>query len=150
MPRGPRKTASGVPAQTGPGVAGQTYGQGVEQQALEAVMPTPNNAAAPDAAAAPPPPVEAAAAPASQQTDPSDRYAAALAAAADIRSQTGALNRPTDRPMEPITAGMSLGPGAGPDSLRRPPSRTGSLLRELSLRTGDPRWAEMAQKARMQ
>lgn len=28
------------------------------------------------------------------------------------------FNRPTDRPGEPITAGLSVGPGAGPESLR--------------------------------
>lgn len=29
----------------------------------------------------------------------------------------GAFNRPTERPNEPITAGMPTGPGPGPESL---------------------------------
>lgn len=147
MPRGARKTQSGAPAQAGPGIPGQTYGQGVEAQALEAVAPIPNFQAAPavkPAAAGQP------AAPAGppQGTD-AERYERALLAAQEMQGQMGSLSRPTARPNEPVTTGMSRGPGAGPEAMVRPPSQMGRLLRDLSMKTGNSRWAEMAERAGM-
>jgi hypothetical protein len=53
-------------------------------------------------------------------------------------------------PDQPITSGMSQGPGAGPEVLNMngtsPIART---LRLLSEQTGNPRWNELARKARM-
>jgi hypothetical protein len=149
MPRGARKTTSGAPAQNGPGIPGQTYGHGVEAQALEAVAPTPNfqdgmgsndipaAPGAPGVPAGPPPGNDA------------DRFERAMQAAQQMQGQMGSLGQPTSRPNEPVTTGMSIGPGAGPEAMVRPPSQMGRLLRDLSMKTGNSRWAEMAEKAGM-
>jgi hypothetical protein len=160
MPRGPRKTQSGAPAQSGPGIPGQTYGHGVEAQALEAVAPTPNFQAAQAPQGAPGgvpvgvpggvpgggPPV---APPQPGQPDKSARFQRALEAAQGMQGQMGSLTRPTDRPSEPLMTGVDMGPGPGSEAMVRPPSQMGRLLRDLTMKTGNPRWADMAQKAGM-
>lgn len=45
-----------------------------------------------------------------------------------------ALHRPTDRPQEPVTAGVPVGPGPGPEALSQPitpPPQTSSVLDQL-------------------
>lgn len=139
MPRA-RKTITGDPARANVPVAGQTYGAGVDQQQLETAMPTPG-AALPAAA---PPPAAPTAAPA-----PAYNHEAALAAASQYADQTGILKGDTTRPNEPITAGLTRGPGPGPEALGLTRgSPTGDLLRRLSAATGDPSLAELAMKAR--
>jgi hypothetical protein len=152
MPRGPRKTESGAPAQTGPGIPGQTYGNGVEAQALEAVAPIPNFQTAPPAPGAAPAAAPGAPGVPGQPVQPNEaqRYERALLAAQEMQGQMGLLGRPTTRPNEPVTTGMSMGPGAGPEILQKPPSPMGRLLFDLSMKTGNPKWAEMARKAGMQ
>ena len=60
MPRKAKTTLSGQPAQPIGAVAGQMYGAGVEQMALQRQMPAPqvSGPVAPPAGAAPPVPVE--------------------------------------------------------------------------------------------
>lgn len=144
MPRGQRKTITGDPARANVPVAGQTYGNGVEQQQLEAAMPTPN--------AAPATPNSGAVTPNQAQTAPNTapyNHEAALAAASQYADQTGILKGDTNRPNEPITAGLTRGPGPGPEALGLTRgSPTGDLLRRLSAATGDPSLAELAMKAR--
>lgn len=145
MPRG-RKTITGDPARPNVPVAGQTYGAGVDQQQLEQSLPTPNVTAAPPAnvTAAPPPN----SAPQPQNDVPYD-HQQALAAASQYADQTGILKADTNRPSEPITAGLTRGPGPGPEALGLTRgSPTGDLLRRLSAATGDPSLAELAMKAR--
>ena len=139
MPR-QRQALSGAPAQAAPPVAGQTYGQGVEQQQLDQALPKPNMQTAA--------PVSAAPAAAVQQPQPYD-HAAVLAAAAPLADQTGLLQLPTNRPSEPITAGLSTGPGPGPEALAmQQGTPAGDLFRRLSQATSDPYFAELAAKAR--
>jgi hypothetical protein len=48
------------------------------------------------------------------------------------------LDRPTERPEEPLTAGLPSGPGPGPEVLGLPPdsSRVSSILRRIALTSG--------------
>lgn len=76
-------------------------------------------------------------------------HEAALAAASQYADQTGILKGDTTRPNEPITAGLSRGPGPGPEALGLTNgSPTGDLFRRLSAATGDPFFADLAAKAR--
>lgn len=139
MPRA-RKTLTGAPARPNVPVAGQTYGAGVDQQQLEESLPTPGRQNMSPAAVAP----------AQQQVAPAAPYdhQAALAAAASLSDQTGLLKADTARPQEPITAGLSGGPGPGPEALGLTQgSPTGDLFRRLSAATGDPFFANLAAKA---
>ena len=140
MPR-TRRTLSGAPAQSGPPVAGQTYGNGADQQQLAQALPTPNmQAATPNQAqAAPSPPVAA---------QPPYDHQAALAAASQLSNQTGLLQTGTERPNEPITAGLTRGPGPGPEAMAMTQgSPVGDMLRRLSASTGDPMFADLARQA---
>ena len=144
MPRA-RKTLSGAPAQGVQPVTGQQYGRGVEQAQMQQAMPTPRGNAAVTAAMAqgqaqaqarP----AAAAAPA-QQPD-------VMALASQLRNSVGLLKTPTDRPNEPVTAGLAGGPGPGPEvlgkSIRSP---LGDTLRNLSRVSGDPIFQQLADGA---
>ena len=109
---------------------------------MQRAMPSPQGVGVP-APAAPP---TANGAPA---TPNPDAYAAMMQQATGMREQTGLLTAPTNRPTEPVTAGLSRGPGAGPEALAgRTGSPTGDLMRQLSAATGDPLWARLADKAR--
>lgn len=128
-------------------VAGQEYGASQQQMQLERSLPTPNLRNEPlppttvpqPAGAAPPAPGGAAA----------DPHAAALAAAAALRGQTGLLQQPSTRPNEPITAGLPIGPGPGPEVLAgRIGTPAGDLFRRLTAETGDPLFAELASRVR--
>jgi hypothetical protein len=81
---------------------GQTYGQAGAQAAAQRAVPL---------AAAPPPPAPAA------------PVAAAPGAGGPPPEQPD-LYRPTERPHEPVTHGLPMGPGAGPDAL--PIQQTGA------------------------
>jgi hypothetical protein len=143
MPRKAKTTLSGQPAQPIGAVAGQMYGAGVEQMALQRQMPAPqvSGPVAPPAGAAPP----AAAAP---EVDREAAFAQALSAAKALQGQTGSLRQTTMRPMEPLTAGLTTGPGPGPEALQmRTGSPAGDTLRMLSQMTNDPLFAELARKA---
>jgi hypothetical protein len=142
MPRA-RKTLTGAPARPNVPIAGQTYGAGVDQQQLEASMPTPaRQAAAPNPQPQPQPQQQQA-----PQQQPYD-HQAALAAASQLSDQTGLLKGDTNRPNEPITAGLTRGPGPGPEALGMTRgSPTGDLFRRLSAATGDPFFADLAAKA---
>lgn len=80
----------------------QGYGQRGEQMAAQHAMPLPDNRVTPITAA-----------PSAQpQQQPMD-LAAALAAAQRMAPPQG-VTRPTERPDEPFTSGLSTGPGPGP------------------------------------
>ena len=153
MPRKAKPTLSGAPGQPVGAVAGQMYGAGEQQMALQRAMPTPQLAGGPAAQAAQPgPSAEAPPTPAQQQAmaaaAPDDRFARAMAAAQQLQGTTGALRQPTMRPNEPITAGLLTGPGPGPEALQmRTGSPTGDTMRMLSQMTNDPLFADLARKA---
>jgi hypothetical protein len=57
-----------------------------------------------------------------------------------------ALDAPTERPDQPLTAGLSLGPGPGPEVLR-PGDRASQSLRVLADFSDDPALEELADLA---
>jgi len=152
MPR-KRQTQAGMPAQAVSPVGGQMYGAGVEQAALQQAMPAPQlqGASLPatnpmQQATAPP----AGQPPAAPPMPAADQFAALMASAQQLKGQAGLLTAPSARPGEPVTAGLSLGPGPGTEALQ---ARTGSPIgeswRRLSAATGDPYFAELARKANL-
>lgn len=140
MPR-TRKTLSGQDAQPVGAVAGQMYGMGEEQMALQRAMPAPQVGGPPAApAGGPSAPPAGAAPPAGPQPD-----VRALAAA--LANRGNLFTQPTKRPGEPVTAGLSRGPGPGPEALgQRMGSPAGAFLRTISARTGNPEFADLADR----
>ena len=55
------------------------------------------------------------------------------------------LGRGTQRPDEPLTAGMPTGPGPGPKPMAK--TQIARTLRNLAAETGNSKWQELAQKA---
>lgn len=145
MPR-KRKTATGYDAQDVKSVAGQRYGEGTQQAALQRVMPAPNvvgPSATPAPAAAP------AATPAPAQQAPMTD-AELMQIASQMKGQAGLLTAPTNRPNEPLTAGLPSGPGPGPEAMMmRQGSPTAKVLRDISRATGDSYLADLAARSRM-
>ncbi len=158
MPRTRRPaTISGAPAQPTAPVPGQTYGMGVEQQQLAEAMPSPQaRPSTPDASSAsmavPPPAAGASAGGPTPAPSPdavrAEQFQAALAAAQQLKGKAGMLRQPTGRPNEPVTAGLSIGPGPGPEALGMPRGNpTGNTLRKLAAATGDSYLRELAERA---
>lgn len=135
MPRTRKRTYSGDPAQRPSATAGQQYGKGVQEMALEKAMPAPNLNQAPSA------PRQA---PQQQPFSLQD----ALAQAQGLGGSGGLLQQPTGRPNEPLTAGLTQGPGPGPGVLSYPRATpTGAWMRMLAQTTGDPTLQEIADRA---
>lgn len=62
----------------------------------------------------------------------------------------GDIHRPTERPMEPVTAGAALGPGPGPEALGpgvAPHGNVSSLIQQAATATGSNLLMQMAQRA---
>ena len=142
MPRN-RRTISGQAAQPIGAVAGQQYGAGVEQMAMQRAMPAPQVAGAGQGAPGAP-------APAPGGAPPRINMAELMQRAQALQPATGLLPAPTNRPNEPVTAGLSRGPGPGPEALAvRRGSPAGEMLRRLSAETGDPMFARLADQGRV-
>jgi hypothetical protein len=133
MPRGkPRVTQSGDPAQKIASVPGQRYGEGVEQQAMQQAMPAPDlmKATAPSAPAViPSPPVD----PAMVQN-----Y---------LGSHNPGMLGTTAHPDQPLTAGMSTGPGPGQSAIAGPRTPASRWLMRMAEDTGNPKWRRLAEQA---
>jgi hypothetical protein len=138
MPRGGRRT--GVPGAKYPNrrdlstqavrtVTGQTYGQAGAQQAAQQTIPLPQQAPPPTAAP--------------QPAQPPDLSNLTLQPGA-----LGPLHTPTQRPNEPLTAGLSTGPGPGPAALGLPaPDPVVNTLRGIYARYPNPEIAALLQEA---
>lgn len=114
-------------------VTGQTYGDAAAQEASQRIQPMAGGATqtpgAP-ASSAPPP-----AAPTPQgASGPSDMMAALQAhvAGGGGAGGRGSLTRPTERPNEPVTHGLPMGPGGGPEALQG----VGALTRDNAVEQG--------------
>lgn len=111
---------------------GQAYGQAQDQQSAQKAIPLPRDPTTAGPSAQPGPDL--------------------LALAAQMGGGQP-LNAPTQRPAEPVTAGLPIGPGAGPEalagmfSMRR--NQTADVLEQVAAATGDTRFLQMAQQARM-
>jgi hypothetical protein len=135
MPR-KAKTQSGKPAQAPQMIPGQQYGAQVAQAQLQTSMP------APDVRGAVPPPT----APAQPTPEMPTRTVVDPMAVAQAMKFDPLLG-PTQRPEEPLTHGLSTGPGGGPEAIqgiRRSP--VGDSMRMLTQVLGDPYFADLARR----
>lgn len=80
---------------------------------------------------------------------PINPVAQAMPAAQEHNFTPVDLFGPTNRPNEPVTAGLSVGPGPGPEVLHGPSSKPSDTFDMLALQTGDPAMADLAQAARV-
>jgi len=144
MPRA-KKTASGVPGQKVQAITGQEYGKGKQQEALQRTMPAPNQVAvtppAPTRVQPNPEPTPQAAAP---QSRPQMDFGQLTE---QLRGAGGILRQPDDRPDVPFNATLNDPSAAARLGLASPKSRTGQIMRDLSDRTGDPVFADLAARA---
>lgn len=140
MPR-TRQTQSGAPAQPIGAVAGQEYGMGVQEMALQRAMPAPQTAGAqPPQTAAPNAPAPA------QQPSMED----VLAQVQGRVPPGGLIAAPTTRPDEPVTHGLPSGPGGGPEVIGSPQaSQVGAFYRRLSQVTGNGYFAALADRSNL-
>lgn len=126
-------------------VPGQQYGAQVDQQRLQKAMPAPKDQTARIAQQAA---KQGVSQPSQQQARPAQPDPMQLAAA--LRDRVGLLNRPTGRPDEPVTTGLSRGQGAGPEILglrRRSP--LGEMMRMIAQQSGDPYLADLADRSNL-
>lgn len=142
MPRKP-KTSGGRPAQGVEAIAGQTYGRGVEQEELQRAMPAPDARHEVQQAIAAGAPGRGVPVP-----QPSMSFDQLLAAGQGAGQGAGLLRNPTGRPDEPLTAGLPMGRGPGPEILSAPRADPPGVkfLEKLSQATGDPYFAELARR----
>lgn len=144
MPR-KRKTISGADAAPARPAVGVPYGEG--ERRLESQRRTPLPAGPPPSPGAgstggissgpgsgPP-------GPGSQQM----RMLAALQAAQGMKPPTSVFSA-TERPAEPLSTGLPIGPGAGPEIIRSG-DRVAQTFRLLADVTGDPRFEDLADLA---
>lgn len=87
----------------------------------------------------------------SQQEQPlpaeQDPYERVLQAASQFGFSPVGLDAPTERPAEPITAGLSTGPGPGPEALGRR-ANLSDLLNRARAETSSPVIERMLEEAR--
>lgn len=132
----------GAPGQAVQAIQGQTYGEGVKQEALQKTMPAPNAGAS-----TPQAPTAAPAAPQPQAEQTPNPRLSLQDAMEQIRGRGGVLSMPDDNPNLPVTDGLMTGPGRGPEALMAG-STLGNTLRRLANQTGDPIFRELASKVR--
>jgi hypothetical protein len=155
MPRR-RKTMTGQTAMPVKPVTGAGYGQGVAQSRLQQQMPAPR-ATVPTIQArsgpsaqprvATPPVAPAGATP---QTASAPARPDLMQIAQQLRGQAGILSAPTARPSEPVTAGLPLGPGPGPQALAQPYGNPiGDVLRRVARATGDTHLEQLIMRSRL-
>ena len=150
MPRA-KKTLAGGQGQASQVIKGQTYGEGVQQQALQATMPAPQAntgvrvpTAQPAAQGAPQ------SAPMQDQGGVQAQKPDLAALLQQLKGVGGQLNAPDDQPNKPFNSGLPGGPGMDVGNPMKPyVNRTGQIMRELSARTGDPIFANLAAKGRL-
>lgn len=148
MPRA-RKTSSGAKAQPVQAVTGQEYGRGVQQEVLQRAMPAP---AMPSVQPSPPQPQ-----PAQTQTQQSPDQTQGQpqqpqtpdfnAIRNSLQGMGGVLRRPDDRPDIPFTATLNDPTTNFNLGTFNPVNRTGEMMRELTRRTGDSTFADLAARA---
>jgi len=142
MPRA-KKTMSGTPGQGVQAIQGQTYGEGVAQENLQRAMPAPNV----QAMRAPAQPAQAPQQ-APQQTQPARQPMSIDEVQQMVAGLGGTLSAPDDRPNVPFTQGLASSAGM-PSPLTNPTNRHRSkeMMYRLSEITGDPIFADLAQKS---
>lgn len=103
-------------------VPGQPYGEAAQQQVAQHTIPMG------------PQPVVGGQPPTTTSSGPSDMGAMMQALQAHAATHGGpqSLTRPTERPNEPVTAGLNAGPGPGPSSLQGVGAAMGSTAIDQS------------------
>lgn len=146
MPRA-KKTLAGGRGQASQVIKGQTYGEGVQQQALQATMPAPQ---ANTGVTVPKTQPAAQSAPMQDQGGTQTQKPDLAALLQQLKGAGGQLNAPDDQPDKPFNTGLSGGVGNQIGSPMRPyVNRTAQIMRDLSARTGDPIFANLAARARL-
>jgi hypothetical protein len=139
MPRKAKRTISGEPAQPTPQIPGQYYGAGVETQKLAEAAPAPDRRSAQ--------PVSPNSSPMAVAAGSTDPFSEALQQAEMLRGRAGLFRAPSARPDEPLTAGLPVGPGPGPEALMGSQgSRQLNFLHMLSRLTGDRQFDDLARR----
>lgn len=69
-----------------------------------------------------------------------------LGAAQNFNFNPVQLNAPTARPNEPITQGLPMGAGAGPEVLNIPQNQMSMRMRQLAAQTGDNAFQDLASR----
>lgn len=146
----PRPRGGGQPVRA---AAGLPYGQGQELAEAQRAIPLADNRAQTTAAATAnqtPAVPQAASAPGLDQAG--GLLAQAEAAAAATPNATGLLAAPSTRPDEPLTAGLPIGAGPGPQAIQGRRQQQASVASYLAIAAevfgNDPLIAELAQRAR--
>ena len=132
LPRA-RKTQTGQRPQPVSEIPGQMYGVGPAQQQLQEAMPAPDvRAPMPSSSTAPP----------AESAQPPLADPMVVARAINLN---GGLLAATQRPLEPVTHGLSTGPGGGREALQvATGAPLGETLRQLTLSSGDEYFAALA------
>lgn len=138
MPR-KQKTISGDDPQKIASVPGQRYGEGIEQADMQRKMPAPQvegpppNGTQPQVAA----PMKAGPTPEMLQEF--------------LQANNPQLLSQSQMPDQPVTHGLSTGPGAGTEAMTLGATTTpiARTLRQISAATGNPKWARLAERANL-
>lgn len=143
MPR-TRKTPTGAPAQPIKAIPGQEYGRGVAQEAMQRAMPTPSAPAIKPPTTQPSQPQQ----PVEQTTQtPAKQPVDPARVAQMLRGVGGLLQRPDDRPDVSFAKTLDNPEEAFRAGVMPTVNRTGEIMRDLSRRTGDSSFADLAAKA---
>lgn len=106
------------------------YGQGVQQEAAQKIIPLPNTAGLPAPGGAPAP----------TPMPP-----------APLPGDHGVFNRATEMPTQPVTAGLPFGDGPGPEALGMPPRpKVSQTIAQIAQMANDPELLQLAQRAQQQ
>ena len=122
---------------------GQPYGENIDQLQAQAVIPLPQQQ----------PPVAGGNPTGPPPTQEGDPMANLLALAQGTPPPAGGLFGPTQRPIEPITTGLPVGPGAGPEAIVQDRARMRTVADTFSMLadvTGSPMYRRLAQQAQAQ
>lgn len=110
-PKGLRPNRSDLTKPTAATVPGQGYGDAAQQRVAQQAIPMGPPVAAPGASLSPSPPAPV---------------------PAPVPASQGPISRPSERPNEPVTHGLPVGPGAGPEAL----DGVGAAARQSALEQG--------------
>jgi len=119
---------------------GQAYGQGIDQINAQKAVPLPDARTPLAPVSQNSPGVVPSAQPA--MTAPATPMSAGL----EMMPSPSLLTQPTNRPNEPVTAGLAMGPGAGPDALSGVPANLSAMLRTIAQATGDSYFDTLSQR----
>lgn len=79
---------------------------------------------------------------------PGQGIAQAMQAAMQMRPPEGGLLAPSSRPHEPVTTGLPIGDGAGPEAIGASANPLADVLARIATSTGDQNLAALAERAR--